>query len=115
MVGRLAPWRHPDAAIAVWSHKLLRWATPWFGAGAATSGAYLAARGSPGYAVVPASIVAVGVAAIVADRAITDGRRPPRALALARSVVIVNVAFATGWLNVARGRGIEGWPARTGR
>jgi hypothetical protein len=109
MVGRLAPWRHPGPALAVWSHKLLRWATPWFAAGAATSGAVLAARGSPAYLVVPAGMVAVGVAAIAADRAIAEGRRPPRALAFARSLVVVNVAFATGWINVARGRGIAGW------
>ncbi len=30
MVGPLAPWRRPGPAVAIWSHKLLRWATPWF-------------------------------------------------------------------------------------
>ena len=29
MVGPLAPWRRPGPAVAIWSHKLLRWATPW--------------------------------------------------------------------------------------
>jgi hypothetical protein len=28
MVGRLAPWRRPSAALAIWSHKILPWATP---------------------------------------------------------------------------------------
>jgi len=109
MVGRLTPWRHPDAALAVWSHKLLRWATPWFSIGAGASGLYLGARGGGGYLVVPAVMVGVGIAAAAADRSISSGRRPPRTLAFARSIVVVNVAFATGWLNVVRGRGIEGW------
>ena len=38
MAGRLAPWRHPGAALAIWSHKLLRWATPWFLAVAGLAG-----------------------------------------------------------------------------
>jgi cellulose synthase/poly-beta-1,6-N-acetylglucosamine synthase-like glycosyltransferase len=109
MVGRLAPWTHPGPAMTVWSHKLLRWATPWFVAVAAASGTVLATRGSRGYLAVPAAVAAVGVAAIAADQSLARGERPPRALAFARSLVVVNLAFATGWLNVARGRGIAGW------
>ena len=38
MAGRLAPWRRPSAALAIWSHKLLRWSTPWLAAIAAVGG-----------------------------------------------------------------------------
>ena len=41
-----------------------------------------------------------------------DHRRRPAAapdVAFARSFAVVNVAFATGWLNVLRGREIEVW------
>jgi hypothetical protein len=40
---------------------------------------------------------------------VSTGRHPPRVLAFARSFAVVNVAFAMGWINVIRGRGIEVW------
>jgi hypothetical protein len=55
-------------------------------------------------------VAAVGVAAGVAgDLMAKRGRRPPRPLALARALLVVNVAFARAWLNVAIGRQIETW------
>jgi cellulose synthase/poly-beta-1,6-N-acetylglucosamine synthase-like glycosyltransferase len=109
MVGRLAPWRHPRAALAVWSHKLLRWATPGFVMLAAGTGAALAATGQPGYALAPAIIAAGGVAAIVAHAISRTGRKPPRPLAFARAFAVVNLAFGLAWINVLRGRRIEAW------
>lgn len=109
MVARLSPRRHPDAALAIWSHKLLRWATPWLGLVALASGSALAARGARTYALVPigsAAVVAGGLAAHIQAR---SGRRPVRVLAFARSFLVVNAAFATAWLNVLRGRRIEHW------
>jgi cellulose synthase/poly-beta-1,6-N-acetylglucosamine synthase-like glycosyltransferase len=109
MAGRLAPWRHPRAALAVWSHKVLRWATPWLVLAAAGSGALLAAGGRPIYAIAPATVAAGGVAAIVAHAISRTGRKPPRLIAFARAFAVVNLAFALGWLNVLRGRRIETW------
>jgi cellulose synthase/poly-beta-1,6-N-acetylglucosamine synthase-like glycosyltransferase len=109
MAGRLAPWRHPRAALAVWSHKVFRWATPWLVLGAAGSGALLAAGGRPVYAIAPAAVAAGGVAAIVAHGISRTGRKPPRPIAFARAFAVVNLAFALGWLNVLRGRRIETW------
>jgi hypothetical protein len=110
MVVKLAPWRHPGPALAIWSHKLLRWATPWFIALAAISGLWLGTLGgSPGYLAAP---IAVGIGALLAGLAhliIAAGRRPPRIIAFARSFAVVNTAFALGWLNVLRGREIEVW------
>jgi hypothetical protein len=109
MVGRLTPWRHPRAAVAVWSHKLLRWSTPGLAAWATLGGAILAASGQPGYAVVPIA-AAGGLTAAAAGQLIAGtGRRPPRPLAFARAFAIVNVAFARAWIDVARGRRIEAW------
>jgi hypothetical protein len=109
MIGRLAPWRHPRAALAVWSHKLLRWATPWFVLTVLASGTGLAISGDPGYGLVPAAF-ALAVAAGIAAHAISrTGRKPPRLLAFPRAFAVVNVAFAAGWLNVLRGRQIETW------
>jgi hypothetical protein len=109
MVGRLAPWRTPRAAVAIWSHKLLRWGTPWFIAAAAAAGLVLGAGGSPVYLVAPAAILAGVVAAAVAHLVIGAGRRPPRIAAFARSFAVVCGAFAVGWVNVLRGRRIDVW------
>jgi cellulose synthase/poly-beta-1,6-N-acetylglucosamine synthase-like glycosyltransferase len=109
MVRPLAPWRRPGPALAIWSHKLLRWATPWFVAVAAVSGLWLALVGDTGYLVVPFGVVLGVLAAAVAHLLVGAGRRPPRILAFARSFAVVNLAFATGWVNVLRGREIEVW------
>lgn len=109
MVGALAPWRRPGAALAIWSHKLLRWATPWFVLLAAISGLWLGVGGAIGYLVAPLAVALGVIAAGVAHLLVGAGRRPPRIVAFARSFAIVNLAFATGWINVLRGRGIEIW------
>ena len=113
MVGRLAPWRRPGPALAIWSHKLLRWATPWFVLLAAGSGLVLGLTGEPGYLVVPLAVALGIVGAGVAHLLVSAGRRPPRIVAFARSFAVVNLAFAIGWINVMRGRQIEVWH-RTG-
>ena len=111
MVGALAPWRHPGAALGIWSHKLLRWATPWFVVLAAVSGLWLGLGGATGYVVAPLATVVgghrwpLGIAHLL----VSAGRRPPRIVAFARSFAVVNLAFAMGWINVLRGRGIEAW------
>ena len=109
MVGPLAPWRRPGAALAIWSHKLLRWATPWLIALAAIAGLWLALMGQPGYLVAPLGVAVGAIAAGVAHLLVGAGRRPPRIVAFARSFAVVNLAFAEGWINVVRGRGIEVW------
>jgi cellulose synthase/poly-beta-1,6-N-acetylglucosamine synthase-like glycosyltransferase len=109
MVSPLAPWRRPGPAVAIWSHKLLRWATPWFVVVVAAAGLVLGWRGSPGYLVAPAAVVALALVAAAAHLLIAFGRRPPRPVAFARSFAVVNLAFAAGWVNVLRGRGIEVW------
>jgi hypothetical protein len=109
MVGRLAPWRRPSAALAIWSHKLLRWATPWLALLVGISGAVLAWSGSPVYAVAPAGLLAAAIAAAAAHVIAGTGRRPPRLLAFARAFGVVNLAFGVAWLNVVRGKQIEAW------
>jgi hypothetical protein len=63
MVGRLAPWRRPRAALAIWSHKLLRWATPSLVLAALLAGLAEAAEGSG----VAAAIVGALAAAVVTE------------------------------------------------
>jgi cellulose synthase/poly-beta-1,6-N-acetylglucosamine synthase-like glycosyltransferase len=109
MVGRLAPWRTPRAALAIWSHKLLRWGTPWFIVAVGLSGLVLAAEGSPAYLVAPGAILLGAVLAAGAHVIIGTGRRPPRIAAFARSFAVVCAAFALGWVNVVRGRQIDVW------
>jgi cellulose synthase/poly-beta-1,6-N-acetylglucosamine synthase-like glycosyltransferase len=109
MVRRLNPVRHPGVAMAVWSHKLLRWATPWLGGAAILAAAVLSLEGDARFAIVPL-LAAMGVAAgaigeVMAKRA----SRPPRPLALARALLVVNLAFARAWVNVLIGRQIETW------
>jgi cellulose synthase/poly-beta-1,6-N-acetylglucosamine synthase-like glycosyltransferase len=109
MVGALAPWRRPGPAAAIWSHKLLRWATPWFVLVVAGAGVVLGLRGQPIYLVAPFGVAALAVAAAAGHLLIGAGRHPWRAVTFIRSFAVVNVAFATGWLNVIRGREIEVW------
>jgi cellulose synthase/poly-beta-1,6-N-acetylglucosamine synthase-like glycosyltransferase len=109
MVGALSPWRRPGPAVAIWSHKLLRWATPWFVLVVSGAGLVLGARGQTAYLVAPAAAAALAVVAVAAHMIVATGRRPPRPIAFARSFAVVNLAFAAGWINVIRGRGIEVW------
>jgi cellulose synthase/poly-beta-1,6-N-acetylglucosamine synthase-like glycosyltransferase len=109
MVWRLSPRRHPRAALAIWSHKLLRWTTPWFVGIEALSGLSLGLGGAPGYLVVPVATLMAAAAGAAAHLVIGIGRRPPRAMAFARSFSVVCAAFAIGWLNVLGGRRIDIW------
>ena len=109
MAGRLAPWRTPRAAFAIWSHKLFRWATPWFLIAAGGAGLALCAEGQAGYLIAPIGLAAAGIAAAGAHMAIGTGRRPPRVAAFARAFTVVCAAFAMGWINVLRGRRIDVW------
>ena len=109
MVWRLPPWRRPRAALAIWSHKLLRWATPLLVLAALLAGVAEAANGSWFGAVVAGAIVLGVISAVVGQILASSGRRPPRPLAFARALAIVNLAFARAWLDVLRGRRIEAW------
>ncbi|MFL5675656.1 MAG: glycosyltransferase [Chloroflexota bacterium] len=109
MAGRLAPWRRPGAVMAIWSHKLLRWATPWFLVTAGIAGLALGLTSGPGYLVAPIGLLGLGVVAATAHLLIGAGRHPWRVVSFARSFAVVNLAFALGWLNVLRGREIEVW------
>jgi cellulose synthase/poly-beta-1,6-N-acetylglucosamine synthase-like glycosyltransferase len=109
MVGRLAPWRHPYAALAIWSHKLLRWATPWLIAWATLGGAIVPVTGAPIYGIVPLAVVAAVLAAAAGHALASSGRTPPRLLGLPRAFAVVNVAFAAAWVNVVGGRRIDAW------
>jgi cellulose synthase/poly-beta-1,6-N-acetylglucosamine synthase-like glycosyltransferase len=109
MVGRLIPWRHPRAAVAVWSHKILRWATPWLVLTSIASAAILGIRGQFSYWFVPALLLVAAVTAGIAHAMSRTGREPPRVLAFPRAFAVVNLAFAVAWVNVLRRRRIAAW------
>lgn len=115
MVGRLTPWRHLTAALSIWSHKLMRWATPWLIAGAAASGLALAIDGRPAYGVVPALTVFGLLAAIGAQAMTVAGARPPRIMAFCRAFSVVNLAFAVAWINVLRRQHFETWTTHSSK
>ncbi len=109
MAGRLAPWRRPSAALAIWSHKLLRWATPLLLGIAAVASLGLALGGwAPGWIAPALVIVGLGAAGL-AHALLRAGRTPPRLVAFARAFTVVNAAFGVAWLNVLRRRRIETW------
>ncbi len=109
MVGRLAPWSHPRIALALWSHKILRWSTPWLLLVVAASGLLEATKGDR-VGALATIVVGGGLVAAAGGQVIASvGHRPPRPLAFARAFAIVNLAFAHGWLEVLRGRRIETW------
>lgn len=100
--------RQPGPLLAIVSHKLMRWATPWAVLAAALSGLGLAREGVA-YAAAPVGLGAVGVLAVAAEASIRRGRRVPRTVAFARSFGVVNLAFALGWINAVRGTRYETW------
>jgi cellulose synthase/poly-beta-1,6-N-acetylglucosamine synthase-like glycosyltransferase len=108
MAGRLAPWRRPDAALAIWSHKLLRWATPWLLLLSAAGAAWSVALGLEAYLVPLVAGVALLTLAAIGQLARRLGR-PAGWAALPLAVVVVNLAFLGGWINLFRGRRIEAW------
>ena len=109
MAIRLNPASHPGSALAIWSHKLLRWASPWLIGIAVLSALLLTATGSQSFAVVPVVAVVVLAAGAIGDLMAKQGHRPPRPFALARALLVVNLAFAGAWVNVLMGRQIESW------
>jgi len=109
MVAALAPWRRPGPAVAIWSHKLLRWATPWFVIIVGVAGLVLGLGGQPVYLVAPLAVAGLALTAAAGHLLIGAGRHPWRAVTFVRSFAVVNIAFAIGWLNVLRGREIEVW------
>jgi hypothetical protein len=108
MALRMTPWRRPGAFLAIWSHKLLRWATPWLALGALLSAARLTLDGRRSYALPLAAglgTVVVALVGLVAER----GGRPIRAAAFPATMLTVNVAFVAGWVNLVRRRTIASW------
>lgn len=108
MARRLTPWRQPSAFVALWSHKLLRWATPWLLL-AASGGAIGQMRaGRRLYAIPPAAgvgAVTMATAGYMYGRGRSDS--PPVSFPLA--FALVNLAFVAGWLNLLRRRRIASW------
>jgi cellulose synthase/poly-beta-1,6-N-acetylglucosamine synthase-like glycosyltransferase len=109
MAVRLAPWRHPAAALAIWSHKLLRWATPLLALAALVAGIGLGLGGIAVAWIVPLLAVGGLISAALAHALVGSGRTPPRVIAFARAIFVVNAAFGVAWLNVLRRRRIETW------
>lgn len=108
MTGRLAPWRRPSACLAIWSHKILRWATPIL---AIVAGGAALALGLGGDRVwlVPVALGAAILVLAAIGWLLRAVRHPTRLTSLPLAVVVVNLAFLTGWLNVVLGRRIASW------
>ncbi len=109
MARRLAPWRRPSAALAIWSHKLLRWMTPILVIVGTVAWTGLALGGVTAAWLVPSAVGAWLLAAASAHLLLRGRRQPPRALAFARAFAVVNAAFLMACWNVARGQRIETW------
>ncbi|MDP8904251.1 MAG: glycosyltransferase [Chloroflexota bacterium] len=112
MAVHIAPWQRPGTALAIWSHKLLRWATPFFAGTAGLTAVQLTLRGRQGY-VVPAALIVLLLALALVGYVAQHLGRPLRAFSFPVTVLVVNAAFAVGWLNVLLRRRIGSWePAR---
>jgi cellulose synthase/poly-beta-1,6-N-acetylglucosamine synthase-like glycosyltransferase len=109
MAGRLT-LRRPSAALAVWSHKLLRWATPLLGALALAAAAVLVWGGSTLYLIPIAVTGIIGLLAVL-GLVLADARRAPAWASLPLAIVVVNLAFLIGWINLLRGHRIGPWRA----
>jgi cellulose synthase/poly-beta-1,6-N-acetylglucosamine synthase-like glycosyltransferase len=108
MARRLAPWRRPGQALAVWSHKILRWMTPWLVMAAALAALLLVAGGLAAYAVALGAIGLVFLAAL-AGLALRRTGRPMALVTFPLTVVLVNACFALAWLNLLLRRRFGAW------
>lgn len=110
---RITPWSQPGAFLAIWSHKLLRWATPYIAVAAVVDGIYLSASGSsPVYWLPALASGLLVVAAFIGYLAARLGR-PVRLASFALTVGVVNTAFALAWLNVLARRRVGAWEKRS--
>jgi cellulose synthase/poly-beta-1,6-N-acetylglucosamine synthase-like glycosyltransferase len=108
MARRLTPWRRPTAFVAIWSHKILRWATPILAIVAGLCALLLAVGGQPVYWLPVGAGLAVAVLAWIGWVQRSRGR-PAGLTRIPLAVVVVNLAFLNGWLNLALGRRIDTW------
>ena len=103
----LNPLRHPGYALALWSHKLLRWLSPVFLMGATLSAGWLAwSTMHPVFVAAAAAacgLYAIGLTGWIADR---TGRRIPGAAA-AYSFLLANLGFLLGVWRAIRGERIQ--------
>jgi cellulose synthase/poly-beta-1,6-N-acetylglucosamine synthase-like glycosyltransferase len=109
MSARIRPWRQPGSFMAVWSHKILRWATPLAAALAVLGGVgmYLAG-GSVIYLLPTAAAVLVGLLATAGYLGLRAGRPIPLT-GLPMTIAGVNLAFGLAWLNVVLRRPMGAW------
>jgi cellulose synthase/poly-beta-1,6-N-acetylglucosamine synthase-like glycosyltransferase len=105
MLPNFPPWRRPSAFVAIVSHKLLRWATPWLLGIAFAGSVVLVIAGSTAYLVV---VVPCAAGLVLGTIGLATGSGS-RIVALPASVLVVCGAFLVGWLNVGRGRRITVW------
>jgi cellulose synthase/poly-beta-1,6-N-acetylglucosamine synthase-like glycosyltransferase len=105
----IAPWRQLGTFASMWSHKILRWATPFFVLLAVVSGAWLWLAGASALFLVPALVtLAVAVLALVGYLGLSAGRHV-RLTGLALTIATVNIAFSLAWLNVIVRRPMGAW------
>jgi cellulose synthase/poly-beta-1,6-N-acetylglucosamine synthase-like glycosyltransferase len=99
----LNPLRHPRLAWALWSHKILRWLSPFFVLVWLLSSAGLLLARSPRWgAAVPAGVFAIIVAVLLA----VPAARRARGWRIAWSFVVANAGFALGVARALTGRRI---------
>lgn len=109
MARRITPWRSPGPALAIWSHKILRWMTPLLALLAALAAVGLALDGRPAYLLPLAAGLVVLAAAGLAWLFVRAGRRSPPLTGFALTVVAVNLSFGVALLNLLLRRRIGSW------
>ncbi len=102
----LNPFQYPGPAFSLWSHKLLRWGTPFFLLGLLISNAFLLDQ--PLYRIFFVLQLGFYLVALIGFLWRKRGD-VPRLLALPLHVVVVHTAFLLGIVNVLRGQEITMW------
>lgn len=99
----LNPFAHPGYALALWSHKILRWLSPVWLLGLSISAFALPFASPPRVLLVPAAaMLAFYVLGIVGALAATRSRRVPVATEI-YAFILANVGFLGGLVKAARG------------
>jgi cellulose synthase/poly-beta-1,6-N-acetylglucosamine synthase-like glycosyltransferase len=96
----LTPWRHPGYALSLWSHKLLRWATPLFLFGVVISSMLVYPKAQP-VIWAEAGFLLCAISGLLFQ---ITGLPQPKIFSTPFSFSLANCGFLLGLLQFLRGR-----------
>lgn len=109
MALRILPWRQPGPSLAIWSHKLLRWATPYLALAAVGAGVVAYTETAEVVYLAPPAVATLVAGLALAGYMGVRLQRPLPATGFPLTFATVMLAFTLAWIRVALGRRVTAW------